>query len=87
MISITYHMLVTAESIRQSWDNPEYSMIEVPGYAVDENDEQPSRNSSSLTKAMEDALRKVRKASIKSVGQNSCGQFMPQQGTSNLRIL
>jgi len=30
-------MLVTAESVRQSWNDPGYSVIEVPGYAVDEN--------------------------------------------------
>lgn len=56
---VAYHMLVTAENVRQSWNDPAYSVIEVPGYSVDENGKQGSRKSSSLAKPIEDALRKV----------------------------
>lgn len=86
-VYLAHHMLVTAESVRRSWNDPGYSVIEVPGYAVDENGQQRSRKSSSLAKPIKDALRKVCTASAERFAESLFGQFMPQQGASNLRLL
>lgn len=86
-IYVAYHVLVTAENVRQSWNDPEYSVIEVPGYSVDENGQQGGRKSPSLAKPLEDALCKVGTVLAKRFAESLFRQFMPQQGASNLRIL
>ena len=52
-------LLVTAETVRQSWNNPIYSEIAAPGYPIDEKGHRRSRKSWALGKPLKESLRKV----------------------------
>ena len=51
--------LVTAETIRQSWNDPPYSEIAVPGYPINGKGHKKSRKSSLLSGPVKESLQNV----------------------------
>ena len=61
---------VTEQTVRNSWDNPHYSEMEVNGYPVSNAGLRDQKDSSALARPLGNALHKL----------------MPQKGTANLRV-